>query len=142
MAQSLTTESPTTQNRSRRTWRKAAVPLLAALLGVAFLASGGMKLVDVGAEGFARFGYPAWFFYVVGLMETVGGLLVLVPATRHYGAALICCVMTGAIVTHLQRAETGDLAAPAVLFIMAVILVWVYRPRLRPVNASDAGERN
>ena len=114
------------------TWSKIAVTLLASLLGLAFIASGGMKLAGTDAEGFARFGYPGWFFYVVGMMETLGGLLVFVPATRRYGAALISCVMTGAMVTHLKMGETGDLAPPGALFLMAAVLVWVYRPRLQP----------
>ena len=111
------------------TAKKIAVTLLAGLLGLAFLASGGMKLAGMDAEGFARFGYPGWFFYVIGLMEVGGGLLVLVPATRLYGAAVIGCVMIGALVTHFKMDETGDLAAPGVLFAMAAVLVWVYRPR-------------
>ena len=112
-------------------WKCIGVMTLSILLGLAFLASGGMKLAGMDAEGFARFGYPGWFLYVVGLMEVGGGLLVLVPVTRRYGAAVIGCVMVGALVTHLKMDETVDLAAPGVLFAMAAVLVWVYRPRLR-----------
>jgi uncharacterized membrane protein YphA (DoxX/SURF4 family) len=137
MAQSLTTETPAAEKRSRMTCRGIAVHVLAALLGLAFLASGGMKLAGMDEEGFARFGYPGWFFRVIGLAELAGGLLVLLPATRRYGGAVICCVMTGALVTHLKMGETGDLAPPAVLFLMAAVLVWVYRPRLQPGATSE-----
>lgn len=131
MAQSLTTESSTGKKRPRMTRRTIALHVLAALLGLAFLASGAPKVVGMDLQDFSRFGYPGWFLYVVGVMEVVGGLLVFVPATRRYGAAVIACVMVGAIVTHLKMGETGEVIPPAVLLAMAAVLVWVYRPRLK-----------
>ncbi|WP_374763328.1 hypothetical protein [Yunchengibacter salinarum] len=39
--------------------------------------------------------------YLVGTAELVAGILVLIPATRAYGAVLALAVMTGAIFFHL-----------------------------------------
>lgn len=39
--------------------------------------------------------------YLVGAAELVAGILVLIPATRHYGAVIALGVMAGAIFFHL-----------------------------------------
>jgi uncharacterized membrane protein YphA (DoxX/SURF4 family) len=142
MAQSLTTETPATEKRPRMSWRTMALHVLAVLLGLVFLASGVPKVAGFDLQNFARFGYPGWFFYMVGVMEVAGGLLVFVPATRRYGAAVIACVMVGAIVTHLKMGEAGETIPPAVLLAMAAVLVWAYRPRLHTADDRQPDTRH
>jgi len=73
------------------------------LLACAFLAAGGSKLA--GAEKmvllFDQIGYGQWFRYLTGGLEVLGALLLLYPKTAKYAAAMLVCVMIGAIGTHL-----------------------------------------
>ncbi|MEL6869522.1 MAG: hypothetical protein AAFO81_06955 [Pseudomonadota bacterium] len=90
------------------------------------------------AEPFAKFGA-----YGVGSVELVASILLLIPATRHWGALIGAGVLSGAIFFHLftplgvsvefpGAAEGGE---PA-LFVMAVLawsclvaLVFIHRKR-------------
>ncbi|MBI1930713.1 DoxX family protein [Candidatus Poribacteria bacterium] len=115
-----------------KTNRKNLVTLsVSVLLALVFLGSGGSKLAGVRMhiENFARWGYPNWFMYVTGLVEVAGAALVLVPATRFYGAALLVCTMLGAIVTHLKAGELAMLPPPFVLLVLAGLVAWVRRPK-------------
>ncbi len=100
------------------------------LLGLAFLGAGGSKLAgaQMHVENFARWGYPAWFQYVTGLVEVVGALMTLVPATRFYGAVLLVCTMAGAVVTHLNAGEGSMIGAPITLMVLSALVAWGHRP--------------
>ena len=52
-----------------------------------------------------------WFRYTIGVVETVGGVLLLVPRLTTYAAALLMTVMVGAFVTRLGEGRPGDLVA-------------------------------
>jgi hypothetical protein len=60
----------------------------------------GMWMTDIGlgiiGELFTEYGGG-----VIGLAELVASILILTPKTRHFGAALGICVMTGAIFFHI-----------------------------------------
>ncbi len=88
---------------SRRRTDKIAYWILAVILAMAFLQSGLPKIdPDPGmVERFEAWGYSAGFCRVIGVLEVLGGLLVLVPAVAFYGAAVLAVVMAGAIWTHL-----------------------------------------
>lgn len=110
-----------------------AVTVLSVLLGVGFIfLFGGSKLIpgsNAGTiENFARWGYPAWFVYVTGTIEVVGALLLLMPKTRFYGAALLVGTMVGAIFTHIGAGEFGALGFPAVLLILSAVVAFLTLP--------------
>ncbi len=53
------------------------------------------------ASPFEKWGYPMWFMVFIGILETLGGISLLIPKLRHYGAFVISIVMTGALATRL-----------------------------------------
>ena len=46
---------------------------------------------------FAKIGFGQWFRYFTGVLQVVGGVLVLVPKTFVLGILLIGCTMAGAM---------------------------------------------
>src|ERR1700685_125565 len=96
-----------------------------ALLALAFLGAASGKLLGK-PEMVALFeavGIGQWFRYVTGLMELTGALLILVPRTRVFGAALLSMVMVGAVLTHLFILHNAP-TAPAALLVLAGVVAW------------------
>jgi len=56
---------------------------------------------------FAEIGFGQWFMYLTGTIQIIGGLLMILPRTALFGAALLACTMIGAILTHLFLLNTG-----------------------------------
>ena len=112
-------------------WKGIAITVLSILLALAFLMAGGSKLAgsEQMVQGFEHWGYPSWFLYVTGAVEVLSAILLLIPSTRFYGAALLVCTMVGAVLTHLKAGETAMLGAPLVLGILAAVVTWSRRPR-------------
>ncbi len=104
--------------------------LLSVLLGLAFLGSGGSKLAgaQMHVDNFARWGYPPWFQYVTGLVEVAAGVLIVLPATRFCGAALLVCTMLGGVATHVMAGEGSQVGATALLLCLSAIVAWTHRP--------------
>ncbi len=104
--------------------------VVSVLLGLLFLGAGGSKLAggQMHVESFARWGYPPWFQYVTGLVEVAAALLIVLPATRFYGAALLVCTMLGAVATHVMAGESSMLGGPAVLLGLSAVVAWTHRP--------------
>jgi putative oxidoreductase len=46
---------------------------------------------------FAKIGFGQWFRYFTGVLQVVGGVLVLIPKTFVFGILLIGCTMAGAM---------------------------------------------
>ncbi len=70
---------------------------------------------------FERWGYPVWFRYLIGILETAGGALLLVPRTATYGAGVLLPVMVGAFITRLRDGQVGDVVSVGVY---AMLLSW------------------
>lgn len=45
------------------------------------------------AADFTRWGYPPWFAQLTAVLQLVGGVLLLWPASVVWGAALLTCVL-------------------------------------------------
>jgi len=117
---------------------RAADTILRGLLALAFLAAGSMKLAGVEQfiAMFDRIGIGQWFRLLTGTLEVGGALLVLVPRTSMRGAVLLCCVMAGAVFTHL--AVIGGSPLPAlILFGMAAAVLWLRRCEFSPQLEKD-----
>jgi putative oxidoreductase len=110
-----------------------ALWVVQALLALAFLGAASGKLLGkpemVGL--FEAIGIGQWFRYVTGLLEAAGAVLIVVPRTKAYGAALLGAVMVGAILTHLFILHNAP-TAPAVLLVLAGVVVWGRRADLKP----------
>lgn len=91
---------------------ETAIPFVQGLLGLAMVAAGSGKLIgiDLSVKDFERYGYPEWFRYVTGVIETTGGLGLLVgllfaPMLAVLGGMLIVATMIGALLTHQFRVD-------------------------------------
>jgi uncharacterized membrane protein YphA (DoxX/SURF4 family) len=72
-------------------------------MGVPKLIQGGMW-----TNAFERWGYPAWFRVFIGVLEIIGGLLLLVPRVRHFGAMILFVIMIGALITRIINGTSLD----------------------------------
>jgi len=111
------------------------------LLGLIFLASGGMKLIgpqlspELGAQAagqFAKWGYPEWFLYFVGAVEVVAALSLLVPRIAWLGAGALVVLMAGAIWTHWRFDPPASMVPPGLLLIASSTLCYLRWPRATP----------
>ena len=104
--------------------KNAAIWTLKVLLAMTFLVVGIQKLrggapwVDL----FAMAGYPVWFRMVVGVIETVCGTALLVPALASYAAIALAVVMFGATFTQLVSGG-GWTALASLILLVALIIV-------------------
>jgi putative oxidoreductase len=104
---------------------------LQALVALAFVAAGSGKLLG-SADMIALFeavGIGQWFRYVTGLLEVVGGVLLVIPDKTAFGAVLLACVMAGAVVAHLTVLHTAA-TVPLVLFALTALIAWGRRSQL------------
>ena len=101
--------------------------------------AGSDKFLDFGnnARRFANWGYASWFVTVIGVLETLGGVLVLVPRLASYGAAVIAVVMVGAAYTHATTG-IGSPTGALILIVLAGILAWLRWPDRATIGAGDA----
>lgn len=106
--------------RARPKWRRVTTYVLGALVAFIFLSQGVMKFDPEAfwARAFERWGYPVWFRYVIGVLETAGGAMLLVPRVASYGAGALLAVMVGAFVTRLRDGQIGDVVAIAVYMLL------------------------
>jgi uncharacterized membrane protein YphA (DoxX/SURF4 family) len=82
-------------------------------------------------------GLPAWLVPVTGILETVGGVLLLVPRVSSYGAVMVLAAMCGATGTHLAHGEMNRFALPLVFAALAVAVGWARRrDAIGPLGAA------
>lgn len=112
------------KKKKKTRWYDYVFHLLAFVLAVVFIVIGGTKLIDYPSHvaNFAKWNYPTWFMYVTGGVEVAGGILLILPITRYYGATLIVFTMIGAILTHIRAGEWFFLGTPILLLIAAFMI--------------------
>ncbi len=95
---------------------------------------------------FADIGLGQWFRYFTGVVETLGGLLFLIPRATTLGAALLVASMVGAMVVHIAVFKhPADSLFPG-LYLVGVVIAYaklrvswhdrVHRRRLTPPTTS------
>lgn len=62
-----------------------------------------------------------WLFALVGIVEMIGGLLIIIPKTRALGAAMILPIMVGIILFNAFLAPANLI----ITLVMGAILAWV-----------------
>jgi uncharacterized membrane protein YphA (DoxX/SURF4 family) len=104
-------------------WLWIAGMALSAAAALWFLDSGVMKLAHEphGVSGFAKFGYPTWFYYLIGCLETAAGITLWVPRMRLFGALLGTLLMLGALTTLVTHGAAEGAWRP--LLLLALLLV-------------------
>jgi putative oxidoreductase len=117
--------------------RRVAGWLLQVLMAAAFVAIGLGKFGSPFWErSFARWGYPAGAHLVVGVVEIIGGVLILVPRFTSYAAFGLATVMVGAIVTQARAGEMWTRPVPhLVVLLLLAALRWPERWRRSPASS-------
>ncbi|TPG66412.1 DoxX family protein [Hymenobacter nivis] len=104
--------------------------ILQVLLGLAFIASGVKKFMDLpGTVGmFGSLGLPGALAYVVAGAEVLGGIGLLVPRFTRLAAAGLVIIMIGAVIIHATKIP-GGLAGgvPAIVLLVLLLLLIVLR---------------
>jgi len=72
---------------------------------------------------FATFGVEPWGRIAAGLVELVAGVMLLIPRTTIYGAALAAMTMVGAISAHLTKLGLIVQDDGGLLFVLAVTVL-------------------
>jgi len=111
--------------------RRRIVPVLAALLGLAMIAGGSLKVVGESHQiaAFAAWGLPSWFRTLVGTFEVLGGILLTVPATTPVGSLILSTIMVGALWAHAANSEWPQLAPVGVLLTLFLVIFRSNRSR-------------
>lgn len=74
-------------------------------------------------------GYPTWFRSVIGVSEASGAVLLIVPATASYAAALLSVIMLGAFWTVTTKETDLSAVDPMVTAIVLLIVLAARWPR-------------
>jgi putative oxidoreductase len=106
--------------------------VLQVLLGLAFIASGVKKFIDLPGtvSMFSSIGLPGALAYVVAGAEVLGGIGLLVPRFTRLAAMGLVIVMVGAVSMHAAKIPGGlanGVPALVLLALLAVVL-WLRRP--------------
>ena len=110
------------------------------LTAAAFLMAGFAKLSGqpMMVETFDKIGIGQWFRYVTGGIEVASAISLLIPRLSPVGAAILVCVMCGAVLTHLLLIGGSPLPA-LVLGCFAAIVFWGRRGALKAWLARRSG---
>lgn len=111
-----------------RRWSSIGLWTARTLLALVFVAAGAAKIYGVPmlVAEFEHIGLGQWFRYLTGGLEVAGAALIIIPSTVVFGAVLLCCIMIGAVFTHLF--VIGGSAIPAiVLLVLSVIVAYTKR---------------
>jgi uncharacterized membrane protein YphA (DoxX/SURF4 family) len=130
-----------------------ALWIIAALLAVAFLASGAMKLIQpreklaASGMGFAE-DFGAGAVNAIGALEILAAVGLLLPAALDIAPVLVplaavglVLLMVGAIITHVRRHEAQAIVMNLALLALAGLVAWGRFGR-SPSPADPAGPRS
>ena len=112
---------PAGKNRNLLSW------IVAILLAVIFLSEGAAKFPEsrMWLRLFDQIGFGQWFRYFTGVVEIAGALLLVVPATRFVGVALLACTMCGALLVHALIMGIGPPTAGVVMLLLLLVAIGV-----------------
>ena len=104
-------------------WSSIGLWVVRGLLAIAFVAAGGAKLYGVPmlVEESQHIGLGQWFRYATGGLEVMGAIPLLLPRKAAFGALLLICIMTGAVITHLFVIGGSPVPAIVLLALNAIV---------------------
>ena len=109
--------------------RKAAfifIWLVQALMAVVMTGSGVQKFTNPAWERMFRvWGYPDYFYVVIGVIEVIGGVALLVPKFATPAAVVLMVVMVGAGITQVTNGGSG--VGELVFFTLLGVIAWARR---------------
>jgi putative oxidoreductase len=109
---------------------------LSVILAAVFLLTGVPKLFGLGTVGLqasAMRGFPDWIRLIVGIVETVGAIGLLIPATATFAALALAVLMVPATLTQFASGEGGIWVPP---FLLAALLFVAWRRNVKYVSDS------
>ncbi len=95
-----------------------------------FISAGAEKFQPMWIKLFKEIGLGQWFRYFTGVVEILGGLLVLIPWTANIGLALLACTMGSAafiLIFVVGRPADSFISGP--LCIALSFYIWNRRTR-------------
>ncbi len=103
------------------------------LLAVIFLSEGASKFPEsrLWVRMFDQIGFGQWFRYFTGVVEIAGALLLIVPATRLWGAVLLACTMCGALLVHALVTGIGRPSIGVVVLLLVLTAIGTDAKRRR-----------
>jgi putative oxidoreductase len=118
--------------------------------GLVFLAFGVAKFANHATEldAFRAYGLPLpeAFVYAVGVVEVVGGLLLILGLATRLSALVLAADMVGAIVVSgIKEGEPISLTLAPILLVVMLLLLWsdrAARPGLVSADRPGAYEAN
>jgi len=107
------------------------------MVGISFIIIGLLKFISLDETEpiFEQAHYPKWFYYSVGTVEFIGGILLLMTAatSRRLGSILIGIIMLGAIVTrYLINDHYTHFILPAIIFLIAILMSFDFETKEKP----------
>ena len=113
--------------------RTRIVSAAAMLLGVVMIGGGAVKVAGVPSQiaAFTGWGLPAWFRALVGTFEVLGGILLIVSATRPAGSLILSTIMVGALWAHAANGEWPHLVPVAFLLSLFLTIFRVNQAQAR-----------
>jgi len=122
---------------ARRIAKEVVIWILTIALFLQFGNAGIRKFFEFGGwtRMFHNLGLPDWFRIVIGVLETAAAVLLALPRTAAYGAALIVPIMLGAIAIVALHGWTRAFPQPIIALVMATIIL-VARWRQRAVTSA------
>ncbi len=72
-------------------------------------------------KAMAAFTEIGWLMPLIGIVEVIGGLLIIIPRTRALGALVIFPIMVGIVLTNILQDSSGLPFAG----ILSAILLWI-----------------
>nr|WP_010131542.1 DoxX family protein [Microbulbifer agarilyticus] len=96
------------------------------VLALIFFASGMAKLLSLQFEvdAFARWQYPIYFMYLVGVVEIIGAIGLLIPRFSALASLCLAGFMLGAVGTHFVHREWVMLVVASVIALVALWQGW------------------
>ncbi|HYE89009.1 MAG TPA: DoxX family protein [Vicinamibacterales bacterium] len=120
--------------------RRILVWVASIALAVIFLSEGAAKFPErrmwVGI--FEQIGFGQWFRIFTGVVEVGGAVLLLIPATRRWGAVLLACTMIGALLVHVFVMGVSPPTIGVVLLLVALVAIGVDSRRRPNQSRSSA----
>ena len=103
---------------------------LRVFLALVFVAAGLDKFLGaMWVRVFNDIGFGQWFRYVTGVVEVLGGCLLLLPRATVVAVPVLVCTMAGALLVHLTVVGIGPQTVAVSVLVAALIAVWLLHRR-------------
>ncbi len=89
---------------------------------------------------FQDWGFFDGFYFIIGILELVGAILLLIPKTSLYAAIALFIIMIGAAVTHLVHDPIMNLLRPGIFMLLLFPVIYIQWNQ-KKVLAQDRNDK-